>query len=317
MKGDRYKFMKKIFIIFILFVTNSFCISNDSDLEFVSSSPKIEALKIVKSYPFNEGQNISKVPPKPSKKPITYTQNELKYMEELRQISMEEFDKADEEKEQEESKNQNAKPDISTEPIKSEVSKTKVEIIKKSDTPINIEQSQIKEKVQVKIEPKPFNDISQYEQIIVEVDSLINIMTLKAKIDNQIKQLKTFRVSTGKIGIEKPYGDGKVTKISLNPTWYPTQDTIKSFRKKGIFLPSVVASGDKYNYMGAAKINLTHEVNGKSTFRIHGTLNEKTIGTNESAGCIRMKNSEVVQLATLMNDFARLKGINEIKVILK
>ena len=317
MKGDRYKFMKKIFIIFILFVTNSFCISNDSDLEFVSSSPKIEALKIVKSYPFNEGQNISKVPPKPSKKPITYTQNELKYMEELRQISMEEFDKADEEKEQEESKNQNAKPDISTEPIKSEVSKTKVEIIKKSDTPINIEQSQIKEKVQVKIEPKPFNDISQYEQIIVEVDSLINIMTLKAKIDNQIKQLKTFRVSTGKIGIEKPYGDGKVTKISLNPTWYPTQDTIKSFRKKGIFLPSVVASGDKYNYMGAAKINLTHEVNGKSTFRIHGTLNEKTIGTNESAGCIRMKNSEVVQLATLMNDFAKLKGINEIKVILK
>ncbi len=317
MKGDRYKFMKKIFIIFILFVTNSFCISNDSDLEFVSSSPKIEDLKIVKSYPFDEGQNISKVPPKPSKKPITYTQNELKYMEELRQISMEEFDKADEVKEKEESKNQNVKPDISTEPIKPEVSKTKVEIIKKSDTPINIEQSQIKEKVQVKIEPKPFNDISQYEQIIVEVDSLINIMTLKAKIDNQIKQLKTFRVSTGKIGIEKPYGDGKVTKISLNPTWYPTQDTIKSFRKKGIFLPSVVASGDKYNYMGAAKINLTHEVNGKSTFRIHGTLNEKTIGTNESAGCIRMKNSEVVQLATLMNDFAKLKGINEIKVILK
>ena len=317
MKGDRYKFMKKIFIIFILFVTNSFCISNDSDLEFVSSSPKIEDLKIVKSYPFDEGQNISKVPPKPSKKPITYTQNELKYMEELRQISMEEFDKADEVKEKEESKNQNAKPDISTEPIKPEVSKTKVEIIKKSDTPINIEQSQIKEKVQVKIEPKPFNDISQYEQIIVEVDSLINIMTLKAKIDNQIKQLKTFRVSTGKIGIEKPYGDGKVTKISLNPTWYPTQDTIKSFRKKGIFLPSVVASGDKYNYMGAAKINLTHEVNGKSTFRIHGTLNEKTIGTNESAGCIRMKNSDVLQLASLLNDFADIKSLNSVKVILK
>lgn len=317
MKGDRYKFMKKIFIIFILFVTNSFCISNDSDLEFVSSSPKIEALKIVKSYPFNEGQNISKVPPKPSKKPITYTQNELKYMEELRQISMEEFDKADEEKEQEESKNQNAKPDISTEPIKSEVSKTKVEIIKKSDTPINIEQSQIKEKVQVKIEPKPFNDISQYEQIIVEVDSLINIMTLKAKIDNQIKQLKTFRVSTGKIGIEKPYGDGKVTKISLNPTWYPTQDTIKSFRKKGIFLPSVVASGDKYNYMGAAKINLSHSVDGKNTFRIHGTINESTIGTNESSGCIRMKNSEVTQLAMLLKEFSDAKNINNIKVFLK
>ena len=142
-------------------------------------------------------------------------------------------------------------------------------------------------------------------------------MTIKAKIDNQIKVIKTFKVSTGKIGIEKPFGDGRITKISLNPVWYPTQDTIKTFRKKGIFLPSVVEAGDKYNYMGAAKINLTHEVNGKSTFRIHGTLNEKTIGTNESAGCIRMKNNEVVQLATLVNDFSHIKSLNEVTVVLK
>ena len=69
--------------------------------------------------------------------------------------------------------------------------------------------------------------------------------------------------------------------------------------------------------MGAAKINLTHEVKGKSTFRIHGTLNEKTIGTNESAGCIRMKNNEVVQLATLVNDFSHIKSLNEVTVVLK
>ena len=91
----------------------------------------------------------------------------------------------------------------------------------------------------------------------------------------------------------------------------------KSFKKRGINLPSVVPPGNKYNYMGAAKINLTHEVDGKNTFRIHGTLNEKTIGTNESAGCIRMKNGEVLQLATLLNQFANLKSLNDIKVILK
>ena len=70
----------------------------------------------------------------------------------------------------------------------------------------------------------------------------------------------------------------------------------KTFRKKVIELPSVVPPGHKYNFMGV-KINLTHKVDGKIHFRIHGTLNEKTIGTNESAGCIRMKNSDVLELS--------------------
>ena len=300
--------MLKIFLLLILLFNNSFCASNDFNLELVSSSPKAENLKLVKTYPFEEGQNISKIPAKPPKKPIVYTENELKYIEELRQISMEEFDKADEQKEV------NEKAELQT-----EAKKTEEPEIKKEQPSIykNVQKPQIKEIPKIKIEVNPFSDISKYEQVIVEVDSKTNIMYVKVKIDNQIKEIKTFRVSTGKNSIEKPFGEGNVTKISLNPIWYPTEDTRKSFRKKGIFLPSVVHSGDKYNYMGAAKINLTHEVNGKSTFRIHGTLNEKTIGTNESAGCIRMKNSDVLKVATLMNDFAKSKGMSEIKVILK
>lgn len=300
--------MLKIFLLLILLFNNSFCASNDFNLELVSSSPKAEDLKLVKTYPFEEGQNISKIPAKPPKKPIVYTENELKYIEELRQISMEEFDKADEQKEV------NEKAELQT-----EAKKTEEPEIKKEQPSIykNVQKPQIKEITKIKIEVNPFSDISKYEQVIVEVDSKTNIMYVKVKIDNQIKEIKTFRVSTGKNSIEKPFGEGNVTKISLNPIWYPTEDTRKSFRKKGIFLPSVVHSGDKYNYMGAAKINLTHEVNGKSTFRIHGTLNEKTIGTNESAGCIRMKNSDVLKVATLMNNFAKSKGMSEIKVILK
>ena len=300
--------MLKIFLLLILLFNNSFCASNDFNLELVSSSPKAEDLKLVKTYPFEEGRNISKIPAKPPKKPIVYTENELKYIEELRQISMEEFDKADEQKEL----NEKAVVQV-------EAKKTEEPEIKKEEPSIykNVQKPQIKEITKIKIEVNPFSDISKYEQVIVEVDSKTNIMYVKVKIDNQIKEIKTFRVSTGKNSIEKPFGEGNVTKISLNPIWYPTEDTRKSFRKKGIFLPSVVHSGDKYNYMGAAKINLTHEVNGKSTFRIHGTLNEKTIGTNESAGCIRMKNSDVLKVATLMNNFAKSKGMSEIKVILK
>jgi L,D-transpeptidase YcfS len=142
-------------------------------------------------------------------------------------------------------------------------------------------------------------------------------MQVKAKIDNHFEEIKKYRVSTAKKDIEKPFGDGKITQITLNPTWYPTQDTINSFKKRGIILPSVVPPGSKFNYMGAAKINLTHEVNGKTTFRIHGTLDERTIGTNESAGCIRMKNAQVVELATLLNNFSHTKSLNDVTVVLK
>jgi L,D-transpeptidase YcfS len=158
---------------------------------------------------------------------------------------------------------------------------------------------------------------ASYEKILIEIDSVTNTMQVKAKIDNHFEEIKKYRVSTGKKNIEKPFGDGKITQITLNPTWYPTADTISSFKKRGIELPSVVPPGSKFNYMGAAKINLTHEVNGKTTFRIHGTLDERTIGTNESAGCIRMKNAQVVELATLLNEFSHNRSLNDVNVVLK
>jgi len=162
------------------------------------------------------------------------------------------------------------------------------------------------------------SEVGSYDNIIIEVDSSVNTMFVKAKIDNKIKLLNTYKVSTARKDIQKPLGEGHITSITLNPIWYPTQDTIDSFKKhKGIDLPKKVLGGDKLNYMGSAKINLTHKVNGKETFRIHGTVSEKTIGTYESSGCIRMKNSEVVQLVGLLNEFIDFKSMDDIKVILK
>lgn len=159
-------------------------------------------------------------------------------------------------------------------------------------------------------------DLSKFEEIIIEVSSKTNMMIVKAKENNELTTLKTYNVSTGKNNIKKPKGLGKISEITLNPVWYPTQDTLNSFRKRGIYLPSVVPGGHKLNYMGAAKLNLTHVVDGAQTFRIHGTLNENTIGTNESAGCIRMKNEEVVQLANLLKDFSKYKSMDNITVVL-
>ena len=164
---------------------------------------------------------------------------------------------------------------------------------------------------------EPIRNITLYEQLVIEVDSSKNYMVLKGKLKDKLKTIQTYVVSTGKKEIKKPSGEGNVTSITINPFWYPTDETIETFKKRGIELPKVVPPGHKYNYMGSAKITLTHIVDGKNTFRIHGTIDEKTIGRNESSGCIRMKNSEVVQLATLLNKFTEEKSIENIKVFLK
>ena len=138
----------------------------------------------------------------------------------------------------------------------------------------------------------------------------------RRNLNNYEEKIKSYIVSTGKDSIKKPLGVGGISQISLNPVWYPTQDTKKSFAKKGIILPNVVPPNHKYNYMGMAKLNLTHSVDGNTTYRIHGTLNEKTLGSNESAGCIRMRNNDVVELAILLEEFANIKTLNKIKVVL-
>ena len=159
-------------------------------------------------------------------------------------------------------------------------------------------------------------NLNNYDELIIRVDSKTNIMELFAKNGENEQKIKSYIVSTGKDSIKKPLGVGRISQISLNPVWYPTTDTKKSFAKKGIVLPNIVPPNHKYNYMGMAKLNLTHSVDGNTTYRIHGTLNEKTLGSNESAGCIRMRNNDVVELAILVEEFAKIKNLNKVKVVL-
>ena len=295
---------------------------NNQEIVLVSSNPEFEELKLVSSYPFYEGQKLSD-----DDYLKEQAQEEAKKIEEIKLISMDEFNKADDEKRAvEEQERQLEKP---IEEPKKKVLLTNQIIEKTPNTQIL---DKVENKVENKIEnkkeqkeivevvmnnPEDEPTILNYEELIIEVNANTNLMTVNAKINNELKEIKEYVVSTAKKDVKRPFGEGKISKISLNPIWYPTQDTLKTFRKRGINLPSVVPPGHKYNYMGAAKINLTHIVDGKNTYRIHGTLSEKTIGTNESAGCIRMKNSDVLQLAALINDFSQIKSLNEVKVILK
>ena len=157
-----------------------------------------------------------------------------------------------------------------------------------------------------------------FDQVILEITSAThNLKVYGISKKNRIF-LKNYVVSTARKNIKQPLGEGKISAISINPIWYPTEETIENFRdKKGVDLPSSVLPGSPLNYMGLAKINLTHIVDGKNTYRIHGTLNEKTIGTNESSGCIRMKNKEVLELAQFLKIFASLKSFQNIHVFIR
>lgn len=331
---EKHNIMIKIILLLLLLLSiNSFCSSNNAILELVSVNPKIENLEIVESYPYEEGQKLNtKIESQNNNNKYRednsnniYTQGELKYIEEIKRISMEEFDRAFEEEKNsvpaisqnishKESLVENA-PIVQPKVVKNIIEKPiiKKEEIKPSYKIVHekSQQSPVEEIKKVTLNP------ASYEKIVIEIDSITNTMRVKAKVDSNFEEIKKYRVSTAKKDIEKPFGDGKITQITLNPTWYPTADTLKTFKKRGINLPSVVPPGSKFNYMGAAKINLTHEVNGKSTFRIHGTLDERTIGTNESAGCIRMKNAQVVELATLLNEFSHNRSLNDVTVVLK
>lgn len=171
-------------------------------------------------------------------------------------------------------------------------------------------------KIQTSFEELP--NPKTLNKIILKINSSSHRMQVYGINQYQQIQLKSYIVSTARKNTKKPIGEGGISAVSINPVWYPTEETVENFRdKKGIELPSVVPAGDPLNYMGLAKINLTHRVDGRNTYRIHGTFNEKTIGTNESSGCIRMKNKDVLELAQFLKLFAKLNGLQNIRVLIQ
>ena len=80
------------------------------------------------------------------------------------------------------------------------------------------------------------------------------------------------------------YIDGKY----LKPAWSPP-DTIKRENPR---IPNVIPSGSPSNPMGAAALTLS----GGNQYAIHGTNAPGSVGGFVSHGCIRMYNSDVLDL---------------------
>jgi lipoprotein-anchoring transpeptidase ErfK/SrfK len=96
-----------------------------------------------------------------------------------------------------------------------------------------------------------------------------------------------YPVGVGRAGMAwsgTAYIDGKYIK----PAWSPPD----MIRRENPRIASVIPSGSPANPMGAAALTLS----GGSQYAIHGTNNPGSIGGFVSHGCIRMYNSDILDL---------------------
>ena len=111
----------------------------------------------------------------------------------------------------------------------------------------------------------------------IVVDKSQNILTLKS--DQDI--FKTYRVSTGKNSCT-PVGAFKITNKLIDPPWYPSTG-------------GMIPAKDPKNVLGSRWLGLS-----KQGYGIHGTVEPESIGKSVTEGCVRMKNSEVEELYSIV-----------------
>lgn len=141
---------------------------------------------------------------------------------------------------------------------------TTVDLLKRSN---NLDGDLIRQGMDLKVVTKKFG---------VVVDKSQNVLFLKQ--DEEV--LKTYRVSSGENN-STPIGTFKIVNKLVNPVWYSAG--------------AVVPPDSPENILGSRWLGIS-----KSGYGIHGTTDPSTIGKHVTAGCIRMLNSDIEELYTIL-----------------
>ncbi|OHB72615.1 MAG: hypothetical protein A2W23_09295 [Planctomycetes bacterium RBG_16_43_13] len=96
--------------------------------------------------------------------------------------------------------------------------------------------------------------------------------------------VKEYKIAIGK-DEETPTGKFTIETTEKNPTWYMTDK--KTGKKEAI------KYGDPRNILGDRWMGFNKP---NSSYGIHGTTDDASIGTRASSGCIRMHNNDVIEL---------------------
>ncbi|MBW3138920.1 L,D-transpeptidase family protein [Ferrimonas balearica] len=138
---------------------------------------------------------------------------------------------------------------------------------------------------------------------------VINLAELRLYyFDNARGRVYVYPIGIGRVGRETPLVKTKISQRIKDPTWTPTANTRKEWlEERGIELPRVVPAGPD-NPMGHRALRLSY---GNGEYLIHGTNHEFGIGMRVSAGCIRMRPTDIEELFELVRVGEPVRIINE------
>lgn len=103
-------------------------------------------------------------------------------------------------------------------------------------------------------------------------------------------EIHSYPIGIGQTNTPTPTGDMEITARIPNPTWYPPASIRAAWEAQGREVRRQIPAGPD-NPLGPFAINLSAR-----GYLIHGTNQRFGIGTQASAGCIRMNNWDIEQL---------------------
>jgi len=131
----------------------------------------------------------------------------------------------------------------------------------------------------------------------------LNIPELVLRVHDGDRVVKEYPVSVGVVGHDTPDGSFTVQRAEWNPWWRPPA---REWAKNDKVTPP-----GPNNPMGRVKLFFA------PYYYLHGTPHEKDLGSPASHGCVRMRNADVIELATLLHQRANATvAVSEIRGIL-
>jgi murein L,D-transpeptidase YcbB/YkuD len=123
-----------------------------------------------------------------------------------------------------------------------------------------------------------------------ELHIVVNVAGNRLDVYEGEERTYSYRVSVGMRGYETPAGQYRISEITWNPWWHPPDSKWARGRKP--------EPPGELNPMGRVKLNFA------PLLYIHGTPDTQALGAPSSRGCIRMRNSDVIELTRLVHRYA-------------
>lgn len=135
---------------------------------------------------------------------------------------------------------------------------------------------------------------------------VINLPELRLYYFHEDKEhVSIYPIGIGRSGWETPVMQADITEIRHNPTWTPPASIRKASADKGIYLPQQMPAGPD-NPLGSVAMRL-----GQTNILIHGNANPEGVGRRVSAGCIRLYETHIQELANLVSKGTSVTIINQ------